>query len=177
MWNNIKKINIWVLCTTITFVIFISIVLPKVISYTSEAIGTSDTPDTAFYYTSEELYDMAELYGEGGRKIHIALTWTFDVIWPLVYTGFLMSWIYILTNKTKSKKLYLIPLIAMSFDFLENIGVTIVLFNYPEKTNILAFITPCFSLFKWIALSLTFLLWFILIIRQTFKYIKKQKKI
>lgn len=82
----------WVIGASVVFLLFLSFVLPQIASYSSEAIGQSESPDQSFLYSGSQLYDLAESYGEGGRKTYILLRWTFDLVWPVVYTLFLVVW-------------------------------------------------------------------------------------
>ena len=59
-----------------------------------QAIGPS--PDQSFFYSTGDLYRMADAFGAAGRAAYVRARWTFDVVWPLVYTFFLataISWL------------------------------------------------------------------------------------
>ncbi len=161
----------WVIITSLIFIAFIIFVLPKVSEYSSRAIGVMDSPDTSLIYSGKDLYNTAKSYGQEGRNIYIKLRWTFDLAWPIVYTLFLASWIIKLSeyisrgSKNKTiKYLFLLPIIAMFFDFLENIGATIVMTRYPLQSSIIATITPVMTLLKWLTLSGSFLILMVLIL-------------
>ncbi len=164
-----KKIS-WkvVIVATIIFMLFIIVILPQISTYSEKVIGVSNSPDMSFIYTADDIYDMAESYGETGRNTYIFLRWTFDIAWPLVYGFFLISLAgklsFVISDKKWINKLYMIPLFAVVFDYLENIGTTIVMARYPMKTNFIASITPILSLIKWLLLSGGFLLVIILLV-------------
>lgn len=158
----------WVIIVSVMFGIFIAFILPKVDSYSSKKIGPFKSPDTSLIYSAEDLYQMAENYGELGRDVYIKLRWTFDIIWPILYTLFLVLWTiklleYISINKV-SRYLFVIPIAGVAFDLLENIGATIVMFRYPLKSGIIANITPIMTFLKWITLSGSFLIIIILMV-------------
>ncbi len=167
----------WVMVISLVFILFISQVLPRVSAYTTKTIGDLASPDTSFFYTAKDLYTMAKTYGESGRKAYVWLRWTFDVVWPFIYTSFLLIWTMKLTSYVKGKKglnsLFLLPTMAMILDFLENIGATIVMGRYPSTSGIIAHITPMVTFFKWITLSASFgwimVLIFILIVQKVRK--------
>ena len=48
----------------IVFIAFMVFVLPGQASQADEAANDAGTPDLSFIYTANELYGMAELYGE-----------------------------------------------------------------------------------------------------------------
>lgn len=131
-------------------------------------IGQFKSPDTSLIYSDKDLYQMAEIYGESGRDVYIKLRWTFDIIWPTLYTLFLVLWTmkllkYISINKY-SRYLFIVPIVGMMLDFMENLGTTIVMFRYPLKSGIIANITPIMTFLKWITLSGSFLIIIILVI-------------
>ncbi len=157
----------WVLIASALFVLFIIFVLPQVANYSNEAIGHSSSPDTSLFYSADDLYQMAENYGESGRATYINLRWTFDIVWPLVYSLFLVLWIIKLSQYLSlypfTRFLFIMPIVAMVLDFLENIGATIIMFRYPLSSGIIARITPIMTFFKWITLSGSFLIIIILV--------------
>ena len=157
----------WVILVTIGFVLFLSLVLPRVSAYTTKTIGDFPSPDTSFSYSAQDLYMMAKSYGLSGRDAYVFLRWTFDVLWPLVYTTFLVIWTMKLTSYIKGRRwiqsLYLLPMIAMILDFIENTGATIVMIRYPKSSGVIAQITPLVTLLKWTTLSVSFILIFLLV--------------
>jgi len=140
--------------------LFILLVLPKVSAYTAIAIGGEGSPDTELLYSGETLYNIAGSYGMAGRRLYILLRWTFDLIWPMVYGVCLISLSISLTHTIKHrviKKMYLLPMGAVVFDYLENTFVTIVMLIYPQKLITIGTIASYASLLKWLWLSLAFI--------------------
>ena len=163
------------LLSIIVFILFMSIVLPVVSEYTASELGSS-SPDTSILLSKEELYDIAEEYGESGRNTYITLRFTFDIIWPVVYFMFLaiVTNYFIKEQKSKFKLFALsLPLMAIIFDYAENIFASIYMLRYPLETNMLVSILPYVSLIKWLFVSLSFLLMMYVVIRYIFI---KQKK-
>lgn len=150
----------WVLIASTLFALFIVFVLPQVATYSNEALGDSVSPDTSLFYSAKDIYQMAENYGPSGRAAYINLRWTFDLVWPLIYTLFLVLWIIKLSQYLSFYKvtrfLFILPIIGMVLDFLENIGATIIMYRYPLSSRIIATITPVMTFLKWITLSESF---------------------
>ena len=126
--KSTKKI---LMISSIIFLVFMIVVLPNVTGYMEEITGTTSSPDTSLIYSSGDLFDIASAYGEEGRDAYISLRFTFDIIWPIVYFMFLVSFIGVLIKKLKLKEKYkyliLLPLFSVVFDFLENIACVIVM--------------------------------------------------
>lgn len=153
----------WVaLLGLVIFLLFTALVLPSQAakSATVENVGT---PDLSLWYSPGELYQMAEGYGEQGRRDYIQARLRFDIVWPLVYTFFLatsLSWLFGHSAVAGSLWRYanLAPLIAMLLDFCENISTSLVMHHYPASSPVMATLAPIFTLLKWIFVSGSFVL-------------------
>lgn len=168
MLNSIRRISTGktVLISHLIFVLFTAIVLPWQARVAEERTGGGDSPDTSFFYSSEDLYRIAEEYGEAGRQAYIQARWTFDVIWPLVYLFFLATGTSWFITQFPSQKKYwsytpIIPVAAAFFDFLENTAASIVMAFYPQTIEIAAGLAPFFSAGKWILIGLAFFVYFL----------------
>jgi len=144
----------------IFFLLFTAIVLPDQAAKAELSSGSTESPDTSFLYTAQDLYRMAEGYGEAGRAAYIRARFTFDIIWPLVYSTFLLTaagWLGgRLFSGSRWELLNLLPLAGTLFDFLENTGASVVFARYPDRAPLLASLTPVFTLLKWGFLALGF---------------------
>jgi hypothetical protein len=149
-----KKIGLktW-LASLIIFLLFMIFVLPQVAAYTKNITGTGESPDGSYWYSASELYHLADEYGEEGRNYYVVSRFTFDIVWPLVYLFFLSSSLTVLFRKVNRyplfQYLHLLPFGGVVFDFLENMSASIVMWRYPEKTPIIAELTPIFTFVKW----------------------------
>jgi hypothetical protein len=145
----------WVaLLALIIFLLFTILVLPAQASQAKRVSGGAASPDTSFYYTADDLYQMAEAYGAGGRQAYIQARFTFDLVWPLVYSVFLamgISWIYFYASPRGSpwSRVNLLPVWAALFDYLENVSTSLVMARYPSPTVIVASLAGVFTLVKW----------------------------
>jgi hypothetical protein len=167
-----------VLVTILVMVLFLVLVLPGQAEKSREETGSSRSPDTSLYYTPAQLYQIAQEYGQEGRQAYIKTRWTFDLIFPLVYTGFLavgISWFYSRLPGWKATwgSSNLLPLLGGLFDYLENGAASWVMAIYPTRLAGLAQLTVFFTAGKWALISLAFLAYFILGAGAFFAWIKR----
>ena len=145
------------------FVLFTLLVLPG-----QAASGDADTedvgsPDLSLLYSPADLYRMAEAYGEQGRQAYVRARFTFDVVWPLVYTFFLttaISWLYGRGFPPGStwRLANLAPVLGALLDYLENLSTSLVMARYPARTPGVDWLAPVFTLSKWVFVFASFTL-------------------
>ena len=94
---------------------------------------------------------LSSMVKQGGSPIQARFT--FDLIWPLAYLSLLvvlLSILYrVLPVKSRWRWVNLIPILGWVMDMLENIGASLIMYRYPERTSVLAELTPLFTLLKW----------------------------
>jgi hypothetical protein len=137
------------------FVIFMAAVLPTQAADSERYASEAGSPDLSFFYTKEDLYRMAEAYGESGRQAYVQSRLTFDFFWPIAYALFFsttISWLFMrgLSPEGLIRRLNITPLLGAIFDYLENVGASLVMTRYPETTQLVDTLTPLFTLTKWI---------------------------
>jgi hypothetical protein len=147
----------------VIFLLFTALVLPAQASKADAPGEEVGSPDLSFYYSAEELYRMAEAYGEQGRSEYVRARFTFDLVWPLVYTAFLvsaLSWVYGKAFPPGSawQRANLAPLAAALLDLLENLSTSLVMLRYPQPTPLIDTLAPVFTALKWVFVSASFLL-------------------
>jgi len=147
------------LLALIIFLLFIALVLPAQAAHTEEASNQSASPDMSFFYSPNDLYQMAKAYGPDGRAAYIRARWTFDVVWPLVYTCFLatsIGWVMVRAFPAESRWQIanLAPLLGALLDYLENTSTA----RYPLSTPVVGFLAPFFTFFKWVFVNGSFVL-------------------
>ena len=182
-WCHIRIGRGAFIISLVIFMVFLTMILPQVSVTSRQVTGTSTSPDTSFWYSAEELYSIAETYGEAGRAYYIRSRFTFDVVWPLVYGFFLVSALTLLYRSFPKdgywRRTNLLPAGAVILDYLENSAASIVMFRFPAPTPVIAELTPFFTLFKWLFLYAGFLLLFvgvILVIERRIRGITSRKR-
>jgi hypothetical protein len=145
---------------TIVFAGFMFWVLPNEAARFQVKLGGVPSPDTSLVYSACDLYAMASAYGSEGRAYYVRSRFTFDVAWPLAYTLFLTSALTILFGRLKLSPgimlVNLLPLAGAVFDFVENISASVVMYRYPESSNIFASMAPIATFLKWSFIGLSF---------------------
>lgn len=159
-----QKTTIWVvfICLAL-FLLFLVMILPTETTRAEPILGTTQTPDTLFYYSKAQLFQMAEEYGQEGRYYYVDSRVAFDIIWPFIYAIFLINSISWFLGKTvveesKLRFLNLVPLLGILFDFLENISNMVVMFRYPQRMELLASLAGVFTSLKWVFVGGSFLI-------------------
>jgi hypothetical protein len=156
----------WVaLAGLIIFLLFSALVLPQQATRAAQETGSSDSPDMSFFYSPSDLYELAEEYGEQGREAYVRARFTFDLIWPLVYTLFLataISWVFGMAFAPDSpwQRANLAPLLAAILDYLENLSTSLVMLRFPDQTPLVDLLAPVFTALKWSFLGASFVLLF-----------------
>lgn len=151
------------LAAILIFVLFTVLVLPAQSARAPGGDAETGSPDTSFFYSSSDLYRMAEAYGHQGRSSYIRARLTFDVIWPLVYLLFLgatISWVYSRAFAAGSWQRWanLAPVLGVIFDYFENIATSLVMWRYPDATPVIDILAPFFTALKWIFVGGSFVL-------------------
>ncbi len=170
----------WVALTALViFLAFSALVLPR--QSANREINSQDvgTPDLSFTYSPDELYRMAEAYGEGGREAYVRARFTFDVVWPLVYTLFLstaISWLNKRAFAAESlwQRANLAPVLGALFDFLENGSTSLVMLRYPVRTPVIDVLAPGFTMVKWILVTGSFALLLVGMVVGAWRWVKNR---
>lgn len=162
-WLLEKTTSTVALAALLLFVAFTALVLPGQASEAAATSSNAGAPDTSLFYTAGQLYDWAEGYGATGRQAYIRARLTFDVIWPLVYTFFLVTALSWLTRRGFAarsvwQRANLVPLLGMLFDFLENGATVLVMARYPAETPVIATLAGVLTLLKWVFVGGSFVL-------------------
>ena len=148
----------------VIFALVVAFVLPAQAERAEALSGGADSPDMSFFYTSTDLYNMAEAYGADGRSAYIRARFTFDLVFPLSYLFFLatsISWAMrrsVLNPNSRWRLLNLFPVFGILFDYLENISTSIVMANYPQHTFLFDTFAPIFTLIKWFFINGSFVI-------------------
>jgi hypothetical protein len=151
------------LAALVIFSLFIGLILPDQSAQMETITHGAGSPDTSFFYSKDDLYRMADAYGEAGRAAYVRVRFTFDLVWPLVYLFFLgtsLSWSLAraLPEGNRWRILNLFAVFGWLFDMFENIAASAVMLNYPSHTPVLDSLTPIFTLLKWFFVNGSFII-------------------
>ncbi len=150
-----------VLAAWLGFLLFAITVLPAQNASATPAERAAGIPDLMFYYNADDLYRMAAAYGEEARVAFIRGHFTFDVIWPVIYTLFLIFAISrpasaVFPPHSRWRRANLLPLAAALFDLLENTSTSLVMQQYPARLPLIAALAGFFTALKWLLVTLNF---------------------
>jgi hypothetical protein len=155
--NWLRRVSTgWVVgLALVIFLLFSALVLPRQAATAEQTAGDIGSPDLSLYYSADDLYQMAAAYGPEGRKAYVRARFTFDLVWPLVYTVFLataISWVMAraLPPASRWQVANLAPLVGAVFDVLENASTSVVMLRYPDPTAGVDLLAPVFTLLKWV---------------------------
>jgi hypothetical protein len=186
-----KRISDWLrrfstgwaaLAALVLFLLFSALVLPQQATKAEQETGSADSPDMSFFYSASDLYRMAESYGEQGRQAYVRARFTFDLVWPLVYTLFLataISWVFGRAFAPDSRWQWanLAPLLGALFDYLENLSTSLVMLRYPDQTAVVDLLAPLFTALKWGLLGAAFVLLFGGIVVAAWRWMKQRSDV
>jgi hypothetical protein len=146
--TNIRLIII--LC--VIYFIFPLYLLPNIIN-----TGNVGPLDLLFWYNHDTLYQMLISYGETIRARYIIGLLTVDLAYPIYY-GTLLALIIALVLKKLvipfSRKIILIPYVAVLFDLSENSLLIFLLSSYPNTHFAIADIAGYVTAIKWSAFGI-----------------------
>jgi len=121
----------------------------------TESMKKAGALDIAGFYSVEKAYMIMDNQGDDGRQRYLLIETTFDLVYPVFYTSFYLIWIALTWGAMKNKSnrylnlFYIIPVIIICSDYLENMGVITLLLNYPDRLNTTALLTSIASAVKW----------------------------
>lgn len=160
-WLN-RLAHGWVaIIATVAFALFVALVLPAQPQIEAATGANVSSPDLSLWYTADQLYETANAYGPEGRDAYVRARVTFDVLWPLVYVGFLaltLSWVYRARGDGSRfwQRANLLPIAAGLLDYAENVCTATVMSRYPARTPVLDSLAAVFTVSKWLTLSASF---------------------
>jgi hypothetical protein len=186
----IKRFSMWVyrastgkitLFFTLIFLLFSALVLPFQMGDSATSAEGVGSPDLSLFYSAQDLYNMAETYGKDGRAAYIQARFTFDLIWPILYTLFLttaISWLFIRAVSPYSwlRMTNLVPILGMAFDYLENLSTSLVMGRYPAKTMVIDSLAPVFTLLKWFFIAGAFVLLMVGVVLAAIRWMNRRSR-
>ncbi len=123
--------------------------------------------DARISYTLEDVNTLFEKLKPEGRAIYKTLSTKTDMAYPLVYGSLL---ILLLANnlkkisvQTKIAYLSFLPVVGVTFDYLENISIQKLLYAYPNITATQVNMSSLLTSMKWFSLFVCFCLLLLLV--------------
>ncbi|MGF1911791.1 hypothetical protein L4C38_20455 [Vibrio kasasachensis] len=104
-------------------------------------------------YTYQEALTLLSMLGEEGRSVYVSLQLTLDLFYPFLFAlcySALLQWLIGVGNLSSRFWLCLsfVPVFVCLFDYAENIGIWLMLTEYPVVSNSLVMASSAFTLAK-----------------------------
>jgi len=124
------------------FIITHIVKFPGSVGYLKEITGGQKTLDLQASFSSAETYQRLEAFGEVGRQMYIRTMLTVDLIFPLSMFIFLFLFSKYTLRKVALKNvpgrsLQALAIGYLTFDFLENVSIFILLNSFPNRLEFL----------------------------------------
>ena len=172
-----KKVLGLFIFTNLVYTFMLTVTIPKTMEFSS-GIKLLDMMPTG--YDLNYVNELFTSLGENGRSTYLTNQIPVDMIYPLLFgisycllLGHLLKRMNILNYRYIY--LCLIPIIAGIADYFENIGIIVMLTNYPELTEVTVNTTSFFSLIKSISTSAYFITLIVMLILLGIKFMKRKK--
>ncbi|WP_108804249.1 hypothetical protein [Aquimarina sp. Aq107] len=154
-----KKVLGLFILTNVVYTFMLTVTIPKTMEF-SNGMKLLDMMPTG--YDLDYVRELFSLLGENGRLTYLNNQIPVDMIYPLLFgLSYYLLLGYLLKKLNKLNSVYnflcLLPIIAGIADYLENIGIIVMLKNYPELTEVAVKSTSSFSLIKSISTSIFFI--------------------
>ena len=133
-------------------ILFVNIVLfpflPKVFRI---SISPENILDLKFGYNKTDVFNIFNNLKEEGRQAYKFFDLFVDMPYLIFYTFYYVVFMYYLLKIKNTNRLFLLlfPFLIGFFDFLENIGILILLKQYPDLNVKMVFFTSLFTKLKW----------------------------
>ncbi|SNR39108.1 hypothetical protein SAMN06265371_102227 [Lutibacter agarilyticus] len=171
-----KKVLGLFILTNVVYAIMLSVTIPKIMGF-SKGMKLLDMMPIG--YDFNYVNQLFRTLGENGRKTYLTSQIPADMVYPLLFgISYCLLIAYFLKklNKINTSYIYLcfLPVIAGIADYLENIGIIIMLKSFPEITETTVNVTSLFSVIKSISTSIFFMILLVILIFLGVKLIKKK---
>lgn len=182
-WNKIFKKNIvgknvlgLFILTNLVYAFMLLVTIPKTMAF-SKGMKLLDMMPTG--YNHEYVNTLFIFLGEKGRHVYLTQQLPVDMFYPLLFGisySLMMAYFLKKINKFETTLSYLclLPILAGIADYLENIGIIVMLKTYPDLTETNVSITNIFSVIKSVSTSLFFIALIGVLITLGLQFIKKK---
>lgn len=127
--------------------------LTQIIHQKNPTETSSPIIDTWFAYPPDRLFRVIGEMGNTGRQFYALTEVSADLVFPLLYTPFLLILLALLLPRAFEdsplmRSLQRLPLLVFLFDYSENCGLFYLLMVYPHRPVTIAWITSAFTSLK-----------------------------
>ena len=173
-----KKILILFILTSIVYTVMLTITIPKVMNFAG-GLKLLDMLPTG--YTADYVNSLLNALGSDGRTAYLFQQIPLDLIYPCLFgVTYCLIFAFIIKKLGKENSIlfYLsfIPVFAGIFDYLENIGIIILLKSYPDNSTTISQMTNVFSISKSTLTTIYFLILLIALLVLLTKYIASKNR-
>ena len=113
----------------------------------------SNMLDLELFYSKENVIENFSTMGPDGRSIYVLSSLLLDTVYPILYLSLFLGAYFKLFRS--SKAILLVPIIAFSFDILENLQITRLNLNFPNINETYVYLSSMTTSLKWIAIAIT----------------------
>lgn len=177
--NNLsgKKVMALFILTNIVYVFMLTVTIPSTMEF-ANGMKLLDMMPTG--YDWNYVTELFSSLGESGRHVYLTRQIPVDMIYPLLFgISYCLLLAYFLKKLNKLYVPYtylcLLPIIAGAADYLENLGIIIMLKSYPQLKETAVYATNICSLIKSISTSIFFLVLIVILLLLGIKIISKNK--
>ncbi|MCG2459572.1 hypothetical protein K8352_02285 [Flavobacteriaceae bacterium F89] len=173
-----KKVLVLFILTNVVYVLMLTVTIPYTMKF-SNGMKLLDMMPTG--YDSKYVYELFGSLGEKGRLIYLTNQIPVDMLYPLLFgLAYCLLLAYFLKrlNRITSPYIFLclLPIIAGTADYLENIGIIAMLKSYPDLSTSFVKTINVFSIIKSISTSTVFMVLLVLVISLGFSAINRKKQ-
>jgi hypothetical protein len=173
-----KKVLMLFILTNIVYLVMLTITIPNTMEF-SEGMKLLDMMPTG--YNPEYVVTLFDTLGEEGRATYLFQQIPLDMAYPFLFGlsyCLLMAYFLKRIGKFNSFAYYLcfLPAIAGIFDYLENVGIIILLNDYPGMSLTAMKATSAFSMIKSMTTTVYFVALIFVLVLFGIHAIRKRKK-
>jgi len=173
--NSGKRVLGLFILTNLVYAFMLLVTIPKTMAF-SKGMKLLDMMPTGYDYAY--VNELFTSLGETGRNTYLTNQLPVDMIYPLLFGityCLVMAYFLKKINKLHSPFIYLgvLPIIAGIADYFENIGIIVMLNNYPDITETTVNTTNIFSIIKSISTSVFFITLLVIALIIGVKFFKK----
>lgn len=172
-----KTILALFILTNTVYVCMLTITIPNTMRFSNDNRLLDMMP---FGYDLTYVNTLFDALGKIGRETYLTNQIPIDMLYPFLFGltySLLLAYLLKKLNKGSTITIFLclIPVLAGVADYLENIGIILLIQNYPLLTETTVKTTSFFSVVKSVSTSIYFILLIVILIILGFKSLNKIK--